>query len=181
MKTGELAAILGVSQVTVRAWVQNPVLERFFSTAARGKDGLTQRTYTESDVLVCNTIRHLRANNQHITWDEMAEYLDSGAREQEFPAHAIGSDMRTVSVHQAETSARAAATLAERDAALARVDELSQEIERLRTEIKNTENQYRAILESEQRAHRETTERLMREIADLNRKIGALEAQKGQF
>jgi len=171
MRTGEIAAIMGVSHVTIRAWIDHESLNRFFSASARGVDGMTQRSYTDADVLVLNTVRHLRAGSPTATWEEIAAYLDTGQRENEFPltAASVGADKRTIPLQQAEQSAKAAATLAERDAALSRVAQLEGEVTRLQS-----------LLRDEQNAHRETLERLMREIAELRYKIGALESERGK-
>src|SRR5690606_1610950 len=112
MKTGEASSILGIDRSTLHNWINERGLRQFFSPSATGADGSAHRTLTEADVLVLNTIRAARAQN--MSWEEIAERLNSGHREQEFPLNAISADRRTIPLQQAEQSARAMATLAER-------------------------------------------------------------------
>lgn len=191
MKTGELADALGVSDETIRNWTNHELLSEFFSPEARGDAGISQRRFSEDDVLVATTIAHLR-NREGITdWQEIANYLTTGKREQEFPANAISFDNRTIAVTQAEQSARAAATLAERDAALKRVDELEeqirhlqdahrQEIDRLREEAKQLRQEHRGEVEGLHDKYQEKIQYLSDQIAKLNRQIGRLEGDKDE-
>lgn len=158
MKTGEAAKILGVDRTTIINWIENRGLEQFFSDQANGRDGGTQRTLTESDLLVLNTIRARRAEN--LDWPHIARFLETGQRENEVPQNAASTDKRTVPVQQAEMSARALATVAERDQALQRVDELTEQVTALMTQLKD--------------AHEQEL-KLMREIADLHREAGGRE------
>lgn len=165
MKTGEIAKIIGVDRKTIRNWIDDYGLQDFFSPSARGEDGQVQRTLTEADVLVLNTIRSLKANGIH-NWNAIRTHLEAGHRETEFPLNAIAVDTRTITVEQAQQSARALATMAERDAALKRVSELEAEIEELRAANAALENEKDDI-----------KEKLMREIMDLHRAIGKLEGK----
>jgi DNA-binding transcriptional MerR regulator len=165
MRTGEAAKILGIDRTTIYNWVAVPLLTKFFSPAARGEDGATQRILTESDVLVLNTIRAQRTSG-NADWEEIAVMLESGYREQEFPQNAISADPRTIPLPQAEVSAKAMATVAERDAALARVDELLERVHDLE-----------GRLEEAEREKDEIKETLLREIGDMQRQIGKLEGQ----
>lgn len=158
MKTGEAAKILDVTNNTIRAWIDHETLSRFFSPAARGETGSSHRRLTNDDLLVLNTIRYMRNNKKIDDWDQIASYLDTGQREQEFSTAAIDADMRTIPMPQAEQSARAAATLAERDAAFVRVKELEDE------------------LSKEREKHKEETDALHDELRRLERMIGRLEA-----
>jgi DNA-binding transcriptional MerR regulator len=152
VKTGEASNLLGVDIKTLKNWISHELLSQFFSEGARAEHGSPHRVLTESDVLVLNTIRHLRTSG--ITeWTGIAEYLESGKREQSFPQNAIAVDTRTIPLPQAEQSAKAMATMAERDAAMRRVQELESQLSKVET--KN----------AEQNA----------EIIRLNREIGKLE------
>jgi DNA-binding transcriptional MerR regulator len=158
MKTGEAAKLLGIDPATVRAWINHPVLGEFFSIGAKGEHGGHHRLLTESDILVLNTIRHLRTSDD-ADWENIAETLRSGHRQQEFPQNAISMDSRMIPIPQAEQAAKYLATIAERDAALAKVDELERHLTEKEAEIK------------------ELRERLLQErLADQN-KIGRLEMQ----
>jgi DNA-binding transcriptional MerR regulator len=163
MKTGEAAKLLGIDVGTVRNWIDHPAISPYFSQSAKGEHGGTQRLLTESDILTLNTIRSLRSENVS-DWYEIAEYLESGKREQEFPTNAISADPRTIPLQQAEQSARAMATVAERDAALARVNELTVKVRDLEKELDDAKQERDTI-----------KEQFLREIANLNRQIGRLE------
>jgi DNA-binding transcriptional MerR regulator len=165
MKTGEAAKILGVDPKTIRNWIDDYGLSRFFSTSATGEDGSFQRLLTESDLLVLNTVRALKGRGV-TNWDRVAEYLESGEREREFPQNAISGDPRTIPVQQAEVSAKAMATLTERDNAIARMREMAAEIEELRAAVNRLQN--------EKDAQREE---YYKQLIDLNRQIGRLEGQ----
>lgn len=166
MKTGEAAKLLDVATNTVKNWIDNPSVSNLFSLGARGEHGGAQRVLTESDILILNTIRHLRNIDGLMDWDEIAERLNDGEREQEFPQNAISGDPRTIPLPQAEQSAKAMATMAERDAALKRVSELEREIIRIRDEREKDRERY------------ETQIRDLNElIAKLNREIGRLEGR----
>lgn len=154
MKSGEVANLLGVNQATVKNWVERPEFQRFFSDEARG-EGVVHRVYSNADMLVLNTIRHIRAGQSVADWQAIADALDAGQRIGQFPEGPIVSDQRTIPINQAEMSARAAATLAERDAALAEVD-------RLRGELK---------------AERQQKDALMERIIELSMRIGRLEGR----
>lgn len=166
MKSGELATLLQVTTETIRQWIINPQFEQFFSPGAKAEHGGVHRIFNQDDVLVLNTIRHLRTNGV-TDWYEIAQRLEQGERHQKFPPNAISGDPRTVPYEQADMGAKAAATLAERNAALLRVKELENEVTRLRGE-----------LDTERKNHMATIERLLREMSDLRHTIGRLEADK---
>ncbi len=160
MKTGELASLLGYSDRTLRNWLDRPEFEHFFTSGARG-EGVGQRILTESDVLALNTIRFLRSRGTH--WDEVLVFLKSGKRETEFPQNAT-HDTRTIPVPQAEQGARLMAVVRERDAALDRIGELQERLDALDAVHRNL-----------QAEHVTMQEKYLREIADLNKRIGYLE------
>jgi len=165
MKTGEAAKILGVDPKTVRNWIDDYGLTRFFSASATGTDGSFQRILSESDLLVLNTVRALKGRDVY-DWEAIAEFLETGEREREFPQNAISGDPRTIPVEQAQQSARAMATMAERDGAISKVREMATRIEDLEEKLEQTQREKDAIKEL-----------LLREIGDLQRQIGKLEGQ----
>lgn len=152
MRTGEAGNILGVDGRTVKNWIDHPALSRFFSITARGEHGGTHRILTDSDLVILNTVRHLR-HLEKKEWEDIAKALDDGLRESDIPQNAASIDTRTVPLQQAEQSAKAMATLAERDAALARVQQLESQMEKLQ----------------------DKNDALMRELQEMNRQIGKLE------
>lgn len=154
MRSGELAKILGVSDQTLLNWMKEEGIQKHLSAEALGKAGNVQRIFLESDVLVMNTVRTLRARGT-TSWDEIGRVLDTDHREREFPQNAIGSDMRTIPVPQAKQAAEYAAIILERDLALKRIDELNAEL-------------------AKERAERE---KVLREMNDLYRTIGRLEGR----
>lgn len=167
MKTGEAAKILGVDAKTVRAWLEHPELQKFFSPGASGERDFPHRVLTESDLLTLNTIREYRAGARISDWDELAKLLDSGYRASDFPSHnAISGDPRTIPMQQAEQSVRAAATMEQRDAALSRIQALE-----------TTINKLEQALSEERDRSRETEGKLLREIGDLQRELGKAQAE----
>ena len=169
MKTGEAAKLLDLASNTLKNWIENPAVTRFFSPGAKGLHGGAQRVLTESDILILNTIRHLRNINSISDWEAIAESLETGNREQEFPINAINVDTRMIPIPHAEVSAKYMATVAERDAALDRVEGLAVELTRLRAE-------YEDKLEKERSGRRNAVDDLQQKIAQLNREMGRLEA-----
>lgn len=165
MRTGEAAKILGIDRTTIYNWADTPELKKFFSANATGEDGSTQRLLTESDVLVLNTIRMQRSKGNRL-WADIAQVLESGYRDQQFPQNAISGDPRTIPLPQAEQSAKAVGTMAERDGALARVEELTEQVRELSAKLSESE-----------KARYEDREKLLREIGELRHQLGRLEGQ----
>jgi DNA-binding transcriptional MerR regulator len=123
MRSGELAKLLNVSDQTLINWMSRPEIRPFLSDSAIGESGNTQRIYTESDVLVLNTVRILRAKGIQ-NWDEIQKKLDDGEREQEFPQNAIVTDNRTIPMPQARQAAEYAVAIEQLNAALKRASDL---------------------------------------------------------
>lgn len=169
MRIGELASSLGISKDAVQAWVHHPELEHFFSDGAKLGAGASQRVFNENDVLILNTVRHMRNTEKVKDWSLIAQRIEKKDYEQDFPQNAIATDTRVIPIQQAEQSAKAMHTLAERDAAIAQVNELHSRIAALEKQ-----------LETERTQHKQDLERLLREIAALNREIGRLERDKNE-
>lgn len=180
MKAGELAVALGISRETLYTWIRRPEVANFLSLGATGKEGAPQKMFSEADVLVFTTVAHLRYAKNILDWAEIADYLNSGKRHQDFPQHAIAADSRTVPLQQAEVSVKAMATMTERDNALAKIKELETLIEKIQAEHRNEIARLEGRLQAEQEGRRSDVERLMREVAELNRQIGRLERDKGE-
>jgi DNA-binding transcriptional MerR regulator len=168
VKTGEAAMAMGIDVGTVRNWIDNQHLSAFFSDGAKGVAGNPHRVLNESDVLVLNTIRHLRATAM-TEWGDIAQKLESGFRVQEFPQNAISTDLRTIPIPQAEQAAKYLATVAERDAALAKVGELEEYVNQLRQQIAQKETDIRELQEQRLRDQRELQEQRMKDQRDIGR------------
>ena len=175
MRTGEAAALLGVSISTTRNWLDRDDLALFFSTSGRGIDGSSQRVLSETDLLILNTVRHLRNVEKLTDWRDIVSRLDNDFRVQEFPQNAISADPRTIPLPQAEQSVRAAATLAERDSALARVEELQNELQRMKADYEVRLSDERTRNESQLAAERSRNDELHARLEILQREIGKLE------
>ncbi len=195
MRTGELAKTLGVSDQTLINWMSRPEISKFMSESALAQGGNTQRIYLESDVLILNTVRMMRAKGVD-NWDEIRDLLDSGYREQEYPQNAIVTDNRTIPMLQAKQAADYAVVVHERDAAIELAnrleDQLKAAIERER-ELRESLDQARKELERkyEEKAEkladeykgreselRTKYENLLREIGRLEGAIEATNAQR---
>ena len=123
MRSGELAKLLNVSDQTLINWMSRPEIRPFLSDTAVGESGNTQRIYTETDVLVLNTVRTLRAKGIQ-NWDEIQKKLDDGEREQEFPQNAIVTDNRTIPLPQAKQAAEYAIVVEQLKASQEKVNTL---------------------------------------------------------
>jgi DNA-binding transcriptional MerR regulator len=161
MRSGELAKLLNVSDQTLINWMSRPEIRPFLSDSAAGESGNTQRIYTESDVLVLNTVRILRAKGIQ-NWDEIQKKLDDGEREQEFPQNAIVTDNRTIPMPQARQAAEYAVAIEQLNAAIKRASDL----EVLLAESK----QEKAVLQ-------EKIYTLLREIGNLEGVVKYLESK----
>jgi DNA-binding transcriptional MerR regulator len=156
VKVGELSRQLGIDRTTVYEWLKIDGINQFLSTAARGEDGM-QRVFSGEDADVINTIRHLKHQSRHITWDEIIQKLDEGMRVTLYPTAALRMDSRVVTVPQAEQAVELAKAQAERDAALTMVEDLQEK------------------LTQSAREKDELRKELTQQIIELNRQIGRLE------
>lgn len=168
VKTGEAAKAMGVDVGTIRNWIDNECFDEFFSDEAKGDAGNPHRVLSESDVLVLNTIRHLRVRGM-TEWGDIARKIETGFRVQEFPRNAISSDPRTIPIPQAEQAAKYLATVTERDSALAKVTELEEYIEQLKQQIAQREAEVRELQEQRLRDQRELQEQRMNDQRDIGR------------
>jgi len=87
MKSGKVARMLGLDRRTVTNWTDKEEFARFFSPEARNLTSGYQRTYTESDVIVLNTIRVERDRNT--PWEDIAVMLQNGERHLDLPPSAL--------------------------------------------------------------------------------------------
>lgn len=154
MKIGELARLLGVDRTTIHNWTKEKALERFLSPSARG-DETTHRIFTAQDADVLNTVRHLKAENRTIGWDDIARVLDNGTRMTNYPKTSMSMDTAVVSVPQAQQAA---------------------EVLVLKSQLENKVQEVEK-LESQLQSERERNDELMKRIGDLQREIGRLEGR----
>lgn len=161
MRTGELSKILGRDNQTILNWMNQPELEPFLSPGALGRAGNAHRIYTESDVLVLNTVRSIvdQEKGAKINWEQIAQILEGGTRVQEFPQNAISRDDRLIPMPQAQQAAELMAALQQRDAALAQAEQM------------------RKDLESEREARRLDAEKYLSDIRRLEREAGMWQAR----
>lgn len=161
MRSGELAKLLNVSDQTLINWMSRPEIRPFLSDTAAGESGNTQRIYTESDVLVLNTVRTLRAKGIQ-NWDEIQKKLEDGEREQEFPQNAIVTDNRTIPLPQAKQAAEYAIVIEQLKASQERVNALEL--------LLNESKQEKTVLQ-------EKIYTLLREIGNLEGVVKYLESK----
>jgi DNA-binding transcriptional MerR regulator len=161
MRSGELAKLLNVSDQTLINWMSRPEIRPFLSDTAAGESGNTQRIYTESDVLVLNTVRTLRAKGIQ-NWDEIQNKLEEGEREQEFPQNAIVTDNRTIPLPQAKQAAEYAIVVEQLKASQERVNALEL--------LLNESKQEKTVLQ-------EKIYTLLREIGNLEGVVKYLESK----
>lgn len=166
MRTGELAFLLGISDQTIVSWTNHPGVRKFLSPEAIGAAGNIQRIFTESDVIVLNSIRSLRAKGRP-DWNDVIATLEQGWRDRNFPQHAASRDVRTVPVPQAMQAAELAAMTRERDAALAQLDDLRQQVIEARQETERVRETLTIKIE-----------KLLREIGKLEGMIEILREQQ---
>ena len=158
--TGEVATALNVSVSSIRNWTAENVIAEFLSdSATRTKDyeHAKERTYTENDLYVLNTINRKKSRSN--TWDDVAAILRDGELDTNLPASAA----LVMQSNAAESFA---------DALLLRQQLItaSQTIEQLERELKETREYSAQNLKAVQDEVRERE-------AELNRTIGRLEGQ----
>jgi DNA-binding transcriptional MerR regulator len=153
MRTGEAVKKLGIDKGTFYNWAANDLIRPYLSPGALGEEGTSQRIINDQDLLVLNTIRYMRFDQKNEDWEEIAAFLASGQRIEQFPQGLIASDPRVVSVPHAQQAAELMVARAERDAAIERVEELQQRIQSLEGDKKE----------------------LLQEVRELYKQVGKLE------
>lgn len=92
MKSTKVATLLGLDPKTITNWTNHELLSKFFSEPAKKSGG--ERSYSEADLLVLNTIRVAREDNTE--WVEIAKMLDGGYRDADLPPTALLADSTAV-------------------------------------------------------------------------------------
>lgn len=167
MKTGKVGKAFGIDRKTVANWTDMPQFQKFFSSEAKGVDR-SQRDYLESDLLVVNTIRAMRAKSAD--WDEIADFLESGERERELPPSAMLIET-TAPIAQYGRIVELQTSL---ESAEEQVDLLQEEVASLRSEL---QQRVETVREKERQRAYEREQQLMSEIIKLNRQMARLELQ----
>jgi hypothetical protein len=185
MKSGELVALLGIDKSTLYNWLDVSELQKYLSPGALAQDGASQRTFSETDLQVLNTVRIMKSENRRRPWEEVVERLESGELLVDVPTHGAINDPRTVPLQLAEQSARVMAlnekieglqlALADRDKqiqlmrresaeALERLrQEASEELQRTRQEAAETlERTRQDLMEALQRTRQDAASELQR-------------------
>jgi DNA-binding transcriptional MerR regulator len=163
MKLARAAKALGINPRTLVLWIDRAELTPFFSRPARLPGA--QREISDDDLIVANTIRHLRAGvaNNAANWPEIAAALAAGERNKQLPAQAITVDsgMSVLEQHIALNT-----ITNERNVALAQAEQYKAEVQQLRAEM--------AALHQERRGD---IERLSQKITDAEARAAAYEAE----
>lgn len=173
MKTVQAARMLGVDPKTIANWLNNPVLNKFFSDSASGRDGSPSREIADGDLTILNTIRVLvepMPTNKR-DWYAIADALERGIENAELPPEAALFDNRVPPIQRFTKTLALQQQVKELQNAVAFVTQQKDlEISRLQERI----------LAIEAHAAQEK-ESLLRELARLeaekNREIGKLEGQ----
>lgn len=182
MKSGELSALLGIDKSTLFNWLDVPELRKYLSTGALAQDGATQRTFTETDLQVLNTVRIMKAQSRRRPWSEIIAQLETGELMVDVPTHTAISDPRTVPLQLAEQSARVMAlnekiealqrAVAERDELIQHMrEDTTKQIEILRKEAEKNLQRLQVVWERERGDLQETLKQREAEILRLNERL----------
>jgi DNA-binding transcriptional MerR regulator len=152
MNITQTSKALGVSQATLKLWVERPELSPCFSPGAH-REG-NGRDFNDDDIAVVNTVRALRegTGNNNVDWQRIGDELARGYRDTNFPAEAATVETGLTVLAQHE---RVATIISERDSAQARVRELEAALKDERQQRIDDKDVYMA-----------NQERLLRELAD---------------
>ena len=163
---GDVVVALGVSSTTVRNWTEQEEFQPYFSSRAKRTaefNNAKQREYTQDDLYVLNTIRTQKKHRN--TWDDVAEMLEDGFRDEELPESAalVLPETRSEAFHLISV-------------ARAQIESLQQRVEDLEVQLE----QERQKLIEEQEGRRQDIERLSvhvvkEDMKDLYKSIGRLE------
>jgi len=163
---GEIAVAIGVSASSIRNWTEQVELQPYLSDMAVRRNNYgsaKQREYTIEDLYVLNTVA--RVKTRHNSWQDVADFLESGSLYKDLPASAA--------LVLQETAAEGFADkimLHQRIELLeTTVRNQEAEIEQLRHRVEEVRNEERDVAKQE-RAELQAT------INELNRLVGKLEA-----
>ncbi len=171
MKSGELSTLLGIDKGTLFNWLDVPELRKYLSAGALAQDGASQRTFTETDLQVLNTVRLMKAESRRRPWSEIAARLETGELIVDVPTHTAISDPRTVPLQLAEQSARVMALNEKIEALQRSVAERDELIQYMRKESAEIVRMLREDADKRLEMTREDAEKqleMLREDAEKN-------------
>lgn len=157
MKTGDLARLFGVSDKTIRDWIE--VFADFFSEDAQGLRS-KQRNYSEADILTLATIA--KYSVEGLSRAHIKEKLLSGDRVEHPGVANFGVDTRMVPAAAVEQ--------------IIDSTEVRIELEQMRAE----RDKLLSLLEHERHESREREERLRIEIKNLQEQMILLQRELGR-
>jgi len=153
-KIGQVASMLGVTLNTLKNWQDR--YPDYFSKSALGQ-GVSQRVFTESDILTAATIAKLRADK--LDFDAIGEQLEDGYRVDSPQVANFGVDMRMVpaaAVEQildsTEIKTALAQVTAERDKLLELLEKSDEEKRELYARVEALQDQIGELRERAARA-----------------------------
>lgn len=154
MKTGDLTRLFGVSNTTIKNWIDR--FPAFFSENAHAKNQ-RQRNFTEEDVLLLATIAQL-SQQEHLTYEQVEDRLKSGYRVDNPGVANYGVDTRLIPAAAVEQ--------------LIDSSEIKIELERTKSEL----NRALELLTEERQRNTEKDKR----IEELQDKIQLLQRELGR-
>lgn len=157
MKTGEIASLLGVSDKTIRNWVER--FENFLSAEAK-RVGSRQSAFTEEDIVILATIKELSAEG--LSYDAINERLVSGYRTENPGTASFAIDRRVV-------PAAAVEQIIDSTAIKIELEQVKSERDRLLTVVEKQQIQEKEL--------REELNRLQDKIAELMLRLGKAEGR----
>lgn len=167
-----MADIFGVSRETIRNWVNNEHLSKFFSEDARAEKR-TQADFSENDMYVLNSI-HSMVTEGNRDWRAIAENLASGWRETSLPERA--ASVTALHAPAMQLAARAFAAETRAVDAKEEVSETRRIVLQLTERLLGLEGKNSELLER----HMKEKEILLREMGDLREQIGKLKGKLGE-
>lgn len=157
-RSGDVAKMFNMAARTVNDWTEREELSEFFSDSAkRVNTDSVHRYYDMDDVHVVHTVLRLR-RNQNMSWDEIADVLQSGTRYTDLPASAALVETITPAEHFTQLTK----LKSEYDALQVQHQNALAELEGLRHKVENIPGRIRGEYQAE--------------LQRLNREIGKLEA-----
>jgi DNA-binding transcriptional MerR regulator len=169
MKTGTVAQMMGRDNATIANWTKRSEFEPFFSQGAMGRNG--HRDYSDSDVLVINTIRALQAEG--LSWIDIATRLKAGERVLEFPPSSAGVE----GITPVQVYAQGLVASAELEAADRRITELQEKLEESEKQIEMLRRQHAEEIKEINKERRESELEMGIRLGKLMEKVEGLQEQ----
>lgn len=158
MKTGDLTRLFGVSNTTIKNWVDR--FPDYFSDAAKAVNQ-RQRAFTESDILTLATIAQL-SQQEHLAYEQIEDRLGAGYRVDDPGIANFGVDTRMV-------PAAAVEQMIDSTEIRMQLEQVKAERDKLVDMLSESQGRELQLLEK--------NEQLQREIRELERKLGQAEGE----